>query len=56
MASIFRILLVFAVLAGLSACNKSGPIDGYDPDSPGASETDWCGQNPPSGYCNSKGD
>jgi hypothetical protein len=51
MTNMTRVLLVIAALAGLSACDKSGKIGGYDPDSPGADHTDWCSQSPPPGYC-----
>jgi len=54
--SFLRWILVVGLVLGAAACKNGQGISGYDGDSPGASESDWCSQSPPSGYCNSKGD
>ena len=54
--SLVRWLFVVGLVLAACGCKSSGNISGYDGDSPAGSESDWCSQSPPSGYCNSKGD
>jgi len=56
MTPLARWILVIATVLGLAACADGNTINGYDGNSPAGSETDWCSQNPPSGYCNRTGD
>ncbi len=51
-----RIVALVVVLAALAACTpqrRAGitPADAATPDPILQSHSDWCGTNPPSGYC-----